>query len=68
MSLFIYIKSFKEEFVISEKLEMDIVYSVASMALYIVFISCLATIVMTTLEIIDMVIQFPIFLRTCEDY
>ena len=43
-------------------------YSVASMALYLVFFSCLATIVMATWEIFDMVIEFPIFKRTREDY
>ena len=35
---------------------MDTVYSVASMALYLVFFSCLATIVMATWKIFDMVI------------
>ena len=43
-------------------------YSVASMAVYLVFFSCLATIVVATWEIFDMVIQFPIFQRTREDY
>ena len=38
---------------------MDTVYSVASMALYPVFFSCLATIVMATWKIFDMVIRFP---------
>ena len=39
---------------------MDTAYSVASMALYLVFFSCLATIVMATWKQFDMVIQFPI--------
>ena len=40
---------------------MDTAESVASMALYLVLFSCLATIVMATWKIFDMVIQFPIF-------
>ena len=38
---------------------MDTVYSVASMALYLVFFSCLATMAMATWKIFDMVIRFP---------
>ena len=64
MSLFTYIKSSIKEFVISWNLGHgynDTIYSVASMALYLVFFSCLATIAMAIWKIFDHIIQFPIF-------
>ena len=60
MSLFIYIKVLKKDFVIFRNWGMDTAYSVASMTLYLVFFSSLATIVMSTWKIFDMAIQFPI--------
>ena len=50
MPLFIYIKSFK-------RIEMDTAHSVASMVLYNVFFSCLATIVMATRQIDDILFK-----------
>ena len=40
---------------------MDTAYSGASMALYLVFFSCLATIVMATWKHFDMVIQYSLY-------
>ena len=56
MSSFIYIKSFKEE----------TAYSVPSMALYLVFVSCLATIRIAAWKIFEQVIQFPLHVEIIE--
>ena len=61
VSLFIYIKNLKRSLLFLRIWGMDTTYSAVSMALYLVFFSCLATTAMASWKIFDHMIQFPIF-------